>query len=357
MEGTDLNGSDEEAYYDSIGVECIIDIDHGKSTLPVIKKGPAPMEEDEQMESDITDSSDGENGPEHSNKKNGRTSSQDVETAFFPAHFLNFDGGGGEDGNSRLYMHPRMDGIYKEYSAEDLVETDYPGISMVEGKPRTYVCMHCTYSSPHQGHVRRHVMTIHDKVKFPCTLCDHQSTTIYHLKRHMQSQHMHIKFVCDLCKFSSKKRENLKKHYLNIHTKILTNPLAYRQLPEGSDTKLCEKCDFITLEEEDLERHMEREHIDIMDRHKGKDVVRELRVPRQGVFTKDKDSVVEIRELEGRFYCAECEYSVDTRGSVSRHINTVHKGLRYPCDQCEYKATRTHHLKRHKQRVHNVPFS
>ena len=84
----------------------------------------------------------------------------------------------------------------------------------------------------------------------------------------MQSQHMHIKFVCDLCKFSSKKRENLKKHYLNIHTKILTNPLAYRQLPEGSDTKLCEKCDFITLEEEDLERHMEREHIDIMDRHK-----------------------------------------------------------------------------------------
>ena len=36
MEGTDLNGSDEEAYYDSIGVECIIDIDHGKGREIVI---------------------------------------------------------------------------------------------------------------------------------------------------------------------------------------------------------------------------------------------------------------------------------------------------------------------------------
>lgn len=222
-----------------------------------------------------------------------------------------------------------------------MFETSIPGVSCVEGRPRTYFCTHsqCTYSSNHSGHVKRHVMSVHDKVRFPCPHCDHQSTTIYHLKRHIQCRHEgNIEQIsCELCNYSCRKRENLKKHFEKVHGRLL-KPLNKAEL------KLCDKCDYMTTDSADLKVHKKSEH------------PKEAKDPttKGGVFIKDTESTITISEDDGRYYCDMCDYSSALRGSVSRHIRSVHQGLRFPCDQCEYQATRSHHLKRHKERLHLI---
>ena len=73
-----------------------------------------------------------------------------------------------------------------------------------------------------------------------------------------------------------------------------------------------------------------------------------------GVYIKDTESPITISEDDGRYYCDMCDYTSALRGSVSRHIRSVHQGLRFPCDMCDYQATRSHHLKRHKERLHRL---
>ena len=49
-----------------------------------------------------------------------------------------------------------------------------------------------------------------------------------------------------------------------------------------------------------------------------------------------------------------CNQQLTDQGtlSLSRHIRSIHKGVKYPCNRCEYQATRQYSLKRHIQSKH-----
>ena len=53
-----------------------------------------------------------------------------------------------------------------------------------------------------------------------------------------------------------------------------------------------------------------------------------------------------------KYPCNQCEYKATEQGSLKRHIESVHEKVKYPCNQCEYKATQQSHLKRHIKSVH-----
>ena len=50
--------------------------------------------------------------------------------------------------------------------------------------------------------------------------------------------------------------------------------------------------------------------------------------------------------------CPHCEYKSTEKGSLQRHIKSVHEGKKFPCPQCEYKATVKGDLQRHIKSVH-----
>ena len=52
------------------------------------------------------------------------------------------------------------------------------------------------------------------------------------------------------------------------------------------------------------------------------------------------------------YQCDKCSYSAGQMGSLKRHIETKHEGIRYPCDLCEFSATRPSDLKTHKDSKH-----
>ena len=63
-------------------------------------------------------------------------------------------------------------------------------------------------------------------------------------------------------------------------------------------------------------------------------------------------STYKINSWSQTFPCPDCEYKARQKGSLQRHIESVHEGKIFPCNQCEYKATQKGHLQKHIKSVH-----
>ena len=53
-----------------------------------------------------------------------------------------------------------------------------------------------------------------------------------------------------------------------------------------------------------------------------------------------------------KFPCDQCVYQATRKDKLWAHIRSVHEKVKYPCNQCEYKATTQSNLKSHYQRKH-----
>ena len=47
-----------------------------------------------------------------------------------------------------------------------------------------------------------------------------------------------------------------------------------------------------------------------------------------------------------RYACSQCNYAATTSGTLKKHLENKHEGVRYPCLQCEYAATTAAALKK-----------
>ena len=52
------------------------------------------------------------------------------------------------------------------------------------------------------------------------------------------------------------------------------------------------------------------------------------------------------------FDCLQCDLKAKRKGNLTRHIKSIHDGVKFPCDQCDYKATEKDHLMRHIRSIH-----
>ena len=50
--------------------------------------------------------------------------------------------------------------------------------------------------------------------------------------------------------------------------------------------------------------------------------------------------------------CPDCDYRVTQKGHLHRHIQAVHKGVKFPCEDCESTFTLIGNLQRHIKTVH-----
>ena len=54
-----------------------------------------------------------------------------------------------------------------------------------------------------------------------------------------------------------------------------------------------------------------------------------------------------------RYSCDQCDYKATHKGSLKRHIESVHGDKQYPCDKCDYKTAWKGNLKTHIDSVHD----
>ena len=57
-------------------------------------------------------------------------------------------------------------------------------------------------------------------------------------------------------------------------------------------------------------------------------------------------------ESSGSFQCQECEKKFTVNGSLKRHVEAIHGGIKYKCQQCPKEYNQVDNLKRHVEAIH-----
>ena len=167
-------------------------------------------------------------------------------------------------------------------------------------------CELCDKSYDNIHYLKRHIKTVHDKVKdYKCDSCGKAFTTPSHLEQHVKSVHLKIKDIaCDYCDKVFSARFHLNKHVKYVHKKLKN----YR----------CGFCSRAFHESSHLKRH-------IKSIHKG-----------QKVHT-----------------CGHCKKSFGAPSHLKRHVNLVHKKLKdFKCEICAKMFSTLQNLERHIRTLH-----
>jgi len=111
-------------------------------------------------------------------------------------------------------------------------------------------CDLCTYVTSRMGNMRRHVLAVHQGIRFPCGQCNYRAPDKGSLLRHTRGVHDGIRYFCDFCSYSATQKGNLKKH---------------QELKHGENCYSCMYCDFKVNWKGSFIKHMQNHHGDIMN--------------------------------------------------------------------------------------------
>ena len=89
-------------------------------------------------------------------------------------------------------------------------------------KPAHFPCNKCNYVASYRPHLKRHIKTVHDKIKdFACSLCTFRSGHRESLRKHIQAVHDKIKdATCKYCEYKTSRGDTLKQHVKKHHGNI-----------------------------------------------------------------------------------------------------------------------------------------
>ena len=201
-------------------------------------------------------------------------------------------------------------------------------------------CDQCNHSTPIASNLKRHIRTVHHKIRALCGICDQEFAD---LKNHREVVHEKVRnFKCEECEYSCYRQYRLKMHIYNRHS-------------NQSVSYMCPKC-FVKCS--DIESHMQRVHLNpIPDDHnfpctyceftaKSKNTLRgHIRTIHQETLiscrvcahnvNKWKITVHMRKHLDNKFKCKLCDKTYREKRDLAKHILYVHKNFRYQCTFCE----------------------
>ena len=73
--------------------------------------------------------------------------------------------------------------------SESVTKLELECLKTVDKKEGLYPCDRCEYIAKYNHHLKRHQLSKHELIKFPCSLCESKFTQISSLKRHTNKMH------------------------------------------------------------------------------------------------------------------------------------------------------------------------
>ena len=55
-----------------------------------------------------------------------------------------------------------------------------------------------------------------------------------------------------------------------------------------------------------------------------------------------------------KFQCDHCNYTTNYKQNLSKHVKSIHEGVKYPCNICDYQFTESGNLEKHKRSKHST---
>jgi uncharacterized Zn-finger protein len=212
------------------------------------------------------------------------------------------------------------------------------------------VCSLCNMTFSTSGSLNRHIQAVHEGIKpYKCDICQATFTQKTTLKDHISCIHEGKKpFHCSKCDKTFAQRSNMIRHYEtrheekpkavkpkpSVHEKLVNESIDQFDMQdslkdseisgkvhEGKKLFNCEICLETFVAEETLKYHMIHEH-----------------------------KIINIKEP---IICLLCNMTFGKSGSLNRHIQTVHEGIKpYKCDICQATFTQKTTLRDHISCIH-----
>ena len=217
-----------------------------------------------------------------------------------------------------------------------------------------HYCDECDYSSTFKGDIRIHKTSQHDSTKYMCEECAKEFCSAAVLKQHIRVKHGGRVFSCDQCDFKTNTTlDLLKSHIRLVHT---------------AAKFLCKFCSFISDTNQELENHKQIVHAKEAWESPGKSNEQKRREREMQMDFSCKECGHKLTTRQGlnfhmnsthrgiRFPCTEegCDFTASQQVQIRQHIDAKHKGLRHYCDMCDYSAALATSVRIHKLRVHKV---
>merc|ERR1712126_118007 len=205
-----------------------------------------------------------------------------------------------------------------------------------------YKCDECKFGSFHIYILKRHQQKVHSGQIFKCEHCHYKNWDSNELTRHNRLKHDipsipkskgtrprtqytftskdMTKFPCYIC---SEVNEGKVKHveHLCSHKIVLKNHAFF-----------CSDCDYEAKDKITIRRHVEV-HLKIESNHCKECNATFSRLDTYAVHLRTKHDADEKTDLQ---ICSElnCQYSTKRKDAMKRHIDVVHKKVRFKCTQC-----------------------
>eukprot|EP00088_Acartia_fossae_P045061 TRINITY_DN4817_c0_g1_i7.p1 TRINITY_DN4817_c0_g1~~TRINITY_DN4817_c0_g1_i7.p1 ORF type:complete len:703 (-),score=122.26 TRINITY_DN4817_c0_g1_i7:114-2222(-) len=237
-----------------------------------------------------------------------------------------------------------------------------------EKKGKNEVCCDDCGKIVQASRINEHKEAFHSGVKLACEKCDFFTTTKMLLAQHNRKFHQNDEpKVCDKCSMKFRNRTELKEHVESVH---------------GGHTYRCDQCTYSSPALSRLKIHIKAHHnpegaynCDLCDakfkykvsllRHKDKHEgnLKEVKCTESGCDYSTTNKQCLEKHIDKvhkgiRWPCSQCDFVGLYASSLNRHIKIEHKGITLKCSECNFTANYESKLKRHVRRVHeNVRYS
>ena len=142
-------------------------------------------------------------------------------------------------------------------------------------------CKECKIDYKSHGGLKYHTKSVHLGITHKCNLCEYSPNTKSSLNKHVKSMHFKERYPCKICDYEATRRLHLTKHIKNVH--------------EKSEIVNCTECNK-SMNKQSLKIHTK-------------------------IFHSGE---------KPKYNCNLCIFQTNHQGSLSRHIETVHrKGLKF----------------------------
>ena len=178
----------------------------------------------------------------------------------------------------------------------------------------------CDFSSRYCLNVSRHEQAEHMGVRYKCDDCDFRAKQRGTVLMHANSVHKGIVHKCEACDFKTPWKSYLRRHLLEKHG--VTNDGKKRGAPQPYSKRrgrrkqhACDLCKRKYASGKGFRMHLRRMHGDVTEKP--------------------------------LLQCDKCDFKSRKEEQLNHHIMRVHEGLKYSCEICGYISSYEKHVKKH----------